>query len=67
MHPINQMSSKGMSKIHFVELTDELAGDALTGWEGAHGVHRVNVRVLAAAGQLRERDSNEHSQSIKQN
>ena len=54
------MSSKGMFKIHFVELTDELAGDALTGWEGAHGVHRVNVRVLAAAGQLRERDRNKY-------
>ena len=54
------MSSKGMFKIYFVELTDELAGDALTGWEGAHGVHRVNVRVLAAAGHLRERDRNKY-------
>ena len=60
MHPINQMSSKGMFKINFVELTDELAGDALTGWEGAHGVHRVNVRVLAADGHLRERDRNKY-------
>ena len=58
------MSSKGMFKIHFVELTDELAGDALTGWEGTHGVHRVNVRVLAAAGQLKERDRNKYRYTV---